>query len=312
MRRSWRQGRSSQDAYQRLVEHSLAALDAREAAQSRLFHLDQASWAIDQSQGTITFTRPDSLVATAPVQIIGTLDPSEGTWLWGWDHPSVRPELGKHARRVRGWGAEHHVEELTSRLLMITDDTLIRRFAAVACELNDAQGVWRCPTERALVLVTFGTVTLNGPPKLSATTTTRAEDWTENLDRSQVVTAPEAVNIVQDWMTQIHRIESRYRKECVSTADAYPSDEVVARAIANKQPVYERFWRREDEYHRPCSVGAIRWYDVESMRDWQVYRLNDDAWRVTYHEPITGPMMLAKAYDVRRFPDGLRIVDHLD
>jgi hypothetical protein len=311
MRRSWRHGRSGPDAYQRLVERSLAALEARETAQSRLLRLDQAAWTIDQDQETITFVHPDNRVATAPVQIIGTLDPAEKTWLWGWDHPSVRPTLSEHAQRVRAWGAEHDVEELTSRL-MIANDALIRRFAAIACELNDAQGVWRCPTERAVVLVTFGTVTLTGPATLSAPATTWIEDWAENLDQLQSVTAPEIVNVVQGWMTQIHRIESRYRDACLSTTDDYPPDEIVDRAIADKQPVYERFWRREDEYHRPCSVGAIRWYDVESMRDWQVYRLDDDAWRVAYREPMTGPMTMARAYDVRRFPDGLRIVNHLD
>jgi hypothetical protein len=56
----------------------------------------------------------------------------------------------------------------------------------------------------------------------------------------------------------------------------------------------------------------MRWYDVEAMTDWRVHRLDDDAWRVSYREPMTGPLTLARAYDVRRFPDGLRIVDHLD
>jgi hypothetical protein len=308
---SRRARKGQRDEYACLVEQSLAALDAREAAQATLLRLDEASWAVDTDRGVITFTGPGTQAASAPVQVVGTLDPARRSWLWGWDHPSVPASLSEHARLVRAWGEEHAVAELTTRLVPDADHLLARRFAAVACELNQARGVRSCDTGRAVVVVTFGTVTL------TVTTTDRDDDWADDLGRLPPVTAPEVVGVVKDWMTEIHRIEARYREDRAAPPPGAPGpddaeEEVVDRAIADKQPVYEQYWRREDEYHRPCSVGTIRWYDVDAMTDWQVHRLGDDTWRVSYREPMTGPLTLARAYDVRRFPDGLRIVDHLD
>jgi hypothetical protein len=311
MRWPWRRERAGYAEYRRLVERSLATLEVRHAVQNQYFPLDDAAWAIDADRRIITFTRPGGRAGTAPVQIVGTLDPFDGTWLWAWDHPSVRPELAEHARLVRAWGLEHGVPELIARLVPADEDKAWR-FAAVACELSRVQGVRRCPTERGVAFVTIGSVTPVRTPAAAASTRSWDPDWTGQLTVLRPVSAPEVVNVVRNWMGEIHRIETRYRAECTTTPGDEPPDDVVDRAIAEKQPVYEQFWRREDEYHRPCSVGAIRWYDVEAMQDWQVYRLEDDAWRVTYTEPMTGQLSMTRAYDVRKFPDGLRIVNHLD
>lgn len=311
MRWPWRRQRAGQAEYRRLVEQSLATLQVRHAVQNQYFPLDDAAWTIDADRRVITFTRPDGVVGAAPVQIVGTLDPLDGSWLWAWDHPSVRPELAEHARLVRAWGLEHDVPELTTRIVPADEETAWR-FAAVACELSRVQGVRRCPTERGVALVTIGPVTPVRTPAAAATTRSWDPDWTGQLTALRPVAAPEVVDVVRGWMGEIHRIESRYRSESGTTPDDARADDLVDRAIADKQPVYEQYWRREDEYHRPCSVGAIRWYDVDAMQDWQVYRLDDEAWRVTYREPMTGQLSLTRAYDVRRFADGLRIVNHLD
>jgi hypothetical protein len=62
--------------------------------------LGEAAWAADQEAGTITFTT-ERMVATAPMQIIGTYSLASETWMWGWDHPSVKPHVARHARAVR-------------------------------------------------------------------------------------------------------------------------------------------------------------------------------------------------------------------
>jgi hypothetical protein len=313
MRWPWQRRERAGDAeYRRLVDRSLATLQVQHAVQHQMLALDDAGWAIDADERLIRFTRPGGVVATAPVQIVGTLDPVHGTWLWAWDHPSVRPDLAEHSRLVRAWGLEHHVAELTTRIVPADDDTAWR-FAAVACALSRAQGVRRCPTEREVVLVTIGSVTpVRAVSAPEGPTRTWDPDWTGQLPLLRPVAAPQVVDVVRGWMAHIHEIEAQFREECVTAPEGDPPDDVVDRAIAEKQPVYEQFWRREDEYHRPCSVGAIRWYDVDAMQDWQVYRLDDESWRVTYREPMTGALSMTRAYDVRQFPDGLRIVNHLD
>lgn len=49
----------------------------------------EASWNLDMNAGVLTFTFDDGRVVEKPVQVIGTFDTATGTFLWGWDHPSV-------------------------------------------------------------------------------------------------------------------------------------------------------------------------------------------------------------------------------
>jgi hypothetical protein len=299
------------DPYARLARASLTALQARRLAQDSLLGLGETNWSVDRDAGTITFRRHTDVVAEAPVQIIGALDTARGTWHWGWDHPSVMPPLDRHARRVREWGENHDVAELTTALID-ADDDLAWRFAAIACELNNAQGAWRCESGKTAVLVTFGTVTLSGPPSGDRTAPfvrcgCAATDWTAGLADLPQVDEPRALDVVQSWMREIHRIERRYCDEQLAATAEQHIQTAADQAIDDMQPVYDRSWRRDDEYWRPCAVGMAPWYDVDAMTGWSVHLLGENRWRVAYLDEAQ-----LKAYDVRRFTDGLRIVDHLD
>ncbi len=114
---------------------------------------------MDQDTGLITFTGKQ-VTATAPVQIIGTCNTQDGTWLWGWDHPSVADALAEHARRVHEYGEQHGIAELTTRKLAC-DEMQAWAFTALACHLCEAQGAYRGPAGTALVYMTFGGVTLS-------------------------------------------------------------------------------------------------------------------------------------------------------
>jgi len=88
-------------AVRSLVEQSMEELRVKTAAHDAGWRLGEADWNVDQDAGTIVFTRRDGITAIGPVQIIGTYNTKDGTWLWGWDHPSVEPALQEHAGRVR-------------------------------------------------------------------------------------------------------------------------------------------------------------------------------------------------------------------
>jgi hypothetical protein len=147
--------------YRALVERSMEELRLKTAAHDSGWGLGAADWAVDQDTGLITFTGK-KMVATAPVQIVGTYYTQDGTWLWGWDHPSVADELAEHARRVHDFGAEHSLDTLTTRKVACTEDEAWE-FAALACHLCGAQGAYRGPAGTALVFMTFGEVTLSQP-----------------------------------------------------------------------------------------------------------------------------------------------------
>ena len=146
-----------------LIDEAMARVVALTAAHVGLFHIDEASWSVDQDLGTIFFTSAPGLRATAPVQIIGSYDTLDGTWLWGWDHPSVVPALATGAAAVRDYGAAHRIAELTTRKLRCTEDRAWQ-LTAGACALNQAQGAYRGPSGSTRVFMTFGEVVLDQAP----------------------------------------------------------------------------------------------------------------------------------------------------
>src|ERR1051325_6682709 len=113
-------------------------------AHDNISQIGDADWSVDQDAGQIVFTSPEGVVATCPVQIIGTYDTKTGTWLWGWDNPSVEPALQKAARRVRRYGERHDIARLTTRKLKCSEDEAWE-FAAFACKLCQGQGAYRGP-----------------------------------------------------------------------------------------------------------------------------------------------------------------------
>ena len=145
--------------YRALVERSMEELRLKTAAHDAGWGLGAADWGVDQDTGLITFTGK-KVIATAPAQIIGTYNTQDGTWLWGWDHPSVEEGMGEHARRVLEYGEEHGIAALITRKLAC-DEVEAWEFTALACHLCAAQGAYRGPAGTALVYMTFGEVTLS-------------------------------------------------------------------------------------------------------------------------------------------------------
>ena len=138
-----------------LLKRSTTELQVKTRTHDSVWDLGKSSWSVDQESGTITFTRPTGEKAIASVQIIGTYNPEESTWLWGWDHPSVLPPLQEHALKVREFGAKQQIDRLTTQKIKCTQDEAWE-LTALACSLAGAQGAYRGPAGPALVFVTFG------------------------------------------------------------------------------------------------------------------------------------------------------------
>ena len=107
-----------------------------------LFGLDRADWNIDLAAGTIRFAADGMPGASASIQVVGTRDPNDGTWLWGWDHPSVPQNLRAAALECRRYGERHGLAVMTTRKITCST-TDAWDFAAVARRLYGAEGAYR-------------------------------------------------------------------------------------------------------------------------------------------------------------------------
>ena len=143
------------------VEGSIVGLQLQTTAHDQSWGLGRADWAADLHTGTLTFTN-ESVRATCPLQVIGTYDTQDRSWLWGWDHPSVPAPLALHAGLVRDFAEQHRLDALLTRTLHCSE-AAIWAFAALANRLAEAQGAYRGPAGETLVMMTFGTVTLEQP-----------------------------------------------------------------------------------------------------------------------------------------------------
>ena len=139
-----------------LLEQSMEELRLKTAAHEGLWKLSEADWDIDQDAGTIVFSAPNGVTATCAVQIIGTFDTLDDSWLWGWDHPSVDPPLQEHAKLCRTYGEKHGIDYLTAQRLESSNEDDAWQLTALACKLANAQGAYRGPAGSTLVFVTFG------------------------------------------------------------------------------------------------------------------------------------------------------------
>ncbi len=117
-----------------------------------------SSWDVDMEKGTITFLFPDKTV-TASVQIIGTL--YDGSFMWGWEHPSVLVQLQHDALLAKEWGEKNNLEDYTNHVVKADEDKAWE-FTAVANRLSKATGTYRGKTDDTWVYMTFGPVKMIG------------------------------------------------------------------------------------------------------------------------------------------------------
>lgn len=112
---------------------------------------------LDQDAGKIVWTFPDGLIVEAPVEIVGTYNPTSGSFLWAWANHTILGKLQGSANRVRAYGQAHDVADFTSRLVTISPSRAWE-LAAVANHLGQTKGAYRANAGGVIVYLTFGKV----------------------------------------------------------------------------------------------------------------------------------------------------------
>lgn len=142
-----------------LIAGSVESLQLMNAEHRNNWHLGrEQSWKVDEAEGRIVFTFADGGEVSAPVQVIGTFHVKNGTFMWGWDHPSVLRKLQKHAAHVKTFGEEYNCAEFTTAQVPCTEKRAWE-YAALAMLLAEASGAYRARiTPDTFVYMTFGEI----------------------------------------------------------------------------------------------------------------------------------------------------------
>jgi hypothetical protein len=147
------------DEYQSLLDVSMEELRLRTEAHTAWGLGSFDRWSVDQDQGELVFSNADGTKAVAPVQFIGTFNTENNTWLWAWDNPSILEPLKVDSRKVKQYGEQHGLEQLTERKWE-GNEAAAWQMAALAVKLCRAQGAYRGPAGKTLVFMTFGDVAI--------------------------------------------------------------------------------------------------------------------------------------------------------
>lgn len=142
-----------------LFGRALNALQTTTGMLNSSWNLSEMDWTVNQDEGTIVFHRPDGLRAVAPVQIVGSLNTQDGSWLWAGANSSVRDELVEHAQlaqeELRRRGADDLAEDRQP-----ADEARAWEYTALAALLGGVQGGYRGPAGPTLVFMTFGALSI--------------------------------------------------------------------------------------------------------------------------------------------------------
>ena len=144
------------------VEASVEGLRLQTESHDRTWGISKAdNWDVDQEAGVISWSFADGTKAVAPVQIIGSFNPNDGSFMWGWDHPSVYPALQESARLVKQFGETHQLSKFTQQKIYISGESEAWEFVAVANRLAESNGGYRGDAGGPIVFMTFGEISLS-------------------------------------------------------------------------------------------------------------------------------------------------------
>ncbi len=143
------------------IKASLEGLRMQMAAHEATWGIGSArSWDVNQNDESIIWKFSDGRVVKAPVQIVGTLNPDDGSFLWAWDNPSVQMSLSGAAQLVKDFGLKHGLAEFATAKVT-AGEKRAWEFTALACRLASANGAYRGLSGGPAVFMTFGELNIS-------------------------------------------------------------------------------------------------------------------------------------------------------
>lgn len=110
----------------------------------------ETRWHLDMEEGLVSWSFADGREMRATVQVVGTYNTVEGSFIWGWGHPSVPKPLQRAAEQVRSLGFDRWVTQVVK-----CTPAEAWQFAAVAAQHDGAAGAYRGDTDGTWMYLSF-------------------------------------------------------------------------------------------------------------------------------------------------------------
>jgi hypothetical protein len=261
-------------------------LDAATLAHARAFGLgEERSFNADQDAGKVVLNFADGEVLELDMHLLGSFRPHDRSFRWAWANSSV--QTPHKAIAARDHASTKSFEAFKTPTFKVTFDEA-QGLVAHAARLGGCDGVYRCITEEHLsVFVGYST------PKVP-TGWFKAPRATETQEAA-------AIALLANWDRESFPHDKAWHDG--SSADKETPD-LMEGLIGKKTEIYERYWRRDDDYWLPSSFGWPSEHDPAQ----HARRIAHPA-RAGGIYVITQLPTAMHAHVVNFFPDGPRIVD---
>ncbi len=145
-------------APERFIEEARAALTESSRRLVEDWRLGSESrWEVDLKVGQVSFHFEDGTTLIAPIQVVGTYNSRDGTFLWAWGHKALPEHLVAHASLARVWGQDRGVADYTTAIINCTPDE-VWNFAAVTARLAGREGIYRGRNGSVWLYLTYGDI----------------------------------------------------------------------------------------------------------------------------------------------------------
>jgi len=120
---------------------------------------EEKSWNVDMKLGLLSFQFLNDKVANANIQVVGTYNSDDSSFLWGWEHPSVPKNLAEYAEKAKTWGNKH-AEILFTKSKINCNKEDVWKIAAVVNRINEGNGVYCGNSGSTMVFMILKTINL--------------------------------------------------------------------------------------------------------------------------------------------------------
>lgn len=170
---------TSHVAPERFIEEARAALVESSRRLVEDWRLGSESrWEVDLTEGQVSFHFDDGTILYAPIQVVGTYNARDGTFLWAWGHKTLPRHLVAHAGLARAWGRENDMADYTAAIVDCTPEA-VWDFAAVTAHLAGREGVYRGRNGSVWLYLTYGDIAMEAAHRADAAVTAAAPDRVE-------------------------------------------------------------------------------------------------------------------------------------
>lgn len=199
-----------------------------------------------QNRGELVLFFAGGHVLRFRAQVLGSFNPRDRSFAWGWANPSIAPELYRDISVFRDTWQQQPA--LTTAVQEVAFDSLTRLLALAARSMG-ADGVYRCTGDDVSLFLAVWTEEVPAPMVVAA------------RDDASPALLEAACTLVSAYDADMLVLDQAYAARAEQDEPSETDD-----LIGRKLDVYRHYWVRDDDFWKPSSLGWPSEHDPVQQR----------------------------------------------